>query len=185
MKALEVYEGSDGEVTKRYYAELQRAGAIGLVAMNLFRAQKCSARAKKYRGGVRGVGSFRGMAYERKQWSMANLAAVLLKHGESLGIAWGWKRDEAAQYGPDWVLYIDLPQGQVSFHSPARGEGPDYSGDWDRLKASADRILAFCDAVFHAPDPRQQALAISSADDPGSLPRLQPDRSFSPGTESQ
>lgn len=69
MNAADVYAGSDGELTKRYYSELETKGPIGLVAMNLFRAQKCSARAKVYRGGVRGRGSYKSMAYERKSWS--------------------------------------------------------------------------------------------------------------------
>jgi hypothetical protein len=162
MTAAEVYEGSDGELTKRYYAALAERGVMGTVAVNLFRAQKSSARAKVYRGGRAGFGSFRGMAYERKQWSIGNLAAALAQHAERLGIAWGWKEDPAMQYGPSWVLYIELPQGQVSFHSPTRGAGPDFAGDWDRQHASPARILAFCDAVFRAPDSRQQAMELSA-----------------------
>lgn len=56
MDAITVFEGSDGELTKTYYAELSKRGPIGEVAMNLFRAQKCSERAKVYRGGIRGKG---------------------------------------------------------------------------------------------------------------------------------
>ena len=40
-----------------------------LLAVNLLRAQKCSERAKQYRGG-NGNGSYRDQAYRRKQWSM-------------------------------------------------------------------------------------------------------------------
>ena len=67
MTAAEVYQGSDGELTRRYYTELEnRVGILGLVAVNLFRAQNCSSRAKVYRGGVRGRGSYKSMAYEKK-----------------------------------------------------------------------------------------------------------------------
>lgn len=147
MKAIEVYQGSDGELTKRYYAELEQRGAAGVVAMNLFRVQKCSARAKVYRGGICGRGSFRSMAYDRKGWSLEQLCQILAKHGEALGIRYGWKRDPATLLmgAPAWVLYVDLPQGQVSFHAPSRGEGPDYPGEWDRSKASEERILEFCE----------------------------------------
>lgn len=148
MNATEVYQGSDGELTKAYYRKLVECGPSGVVAMNLFRAQKCSTRAKRYRGGVKGRGSYRDMAYEKKQWSMSLLVEALMATPGVDGIRFGWKRDEAAQYGPEWVLYVDLPQGQVSFHSPARGDGPDYPGDWDRQHQSAERILAFCDSVF-------------------------------------
>ncbi len=147
MKAIEVYSGSDGELTMRYYAELLRRGPLGVIAVNLFRAQKCSSRAKVYRGGIRGKGRYKDMAYDRKEWSMQNLCKVLGEHGAALGIRYGWKDDPAQEYH-SWVLYIDLPTGQVSFHSAARLDGPDYLGDWDREHKSAERIIAFCDSVF-------------------------------------
>jgi hypothetical protein len=127
---------------------------------NLFRAQKCSARAKLYRGGVRGLGSYRGMTYERKAWSMQILVDVLAKYGAVLGIDHGWKSDPSVPFGTDasWVLYIDLPQGQVSFHSPTRFAGPDYPREFDGAHRSAERILQFCDSVFHADDPNQLTL---------------------------
>lgn len=140
MKAAEVYAGSDGEVTKAYYANLMDKGAVGIVAMNLFRAQKCSARAKVYRG--RG---YRDEAYERKQWSMGQLCECLAARPE-LRIKFGWKEDPGAHV--PWLLYIDLPQGQVSFHSPERGKGPDYLGEWDQQHSSEERILEFCDMVM-------------------------------------
>lgn len=147
MNATEVYEGSDGALTTRYYAALQDCGAIGIIAMNLFRAQKCSARAKVYRGGIKGKGRFKDMAYERKDWSIKNLSCALLEHGEALCIAWGWKEDPSQQYH-SWVLYVDLPQGQVSFHTSVRGQGPDYPGEWDHQHLSSERILAFCDSTL-------------------------------------
>jgi hypothetical protein len=157
MTAAEIFNGSDRYATKAYYRELTERGPLGIVAMNLFRAQKCSSRAKVYRGGIRGRGSFKSMAYERKQWSMAELVKTLMSQPHLDGIVFGWKRDEAAQFGPEWVLYVDLPQGQVSFHSPGRGEGPDYPGDWDRKHRSEKRILAFCDSVMKAPPGVTQA----------------------------
>lgn len=159
MTALEVYGTSDGSLTRAFYAELEKRGAAGLVAMNLFRAQKCSSRAKVYRGGVRGKGSYRGMAYERKQWSLDNLVKILSEQAQSLGIRWGWKIDHNIVFGcePSWVLYVDLPQGQVSFHAPVRGGGPDYKGEWDREHKSAERIVMYAEAVYKT-DERQQAL---------------------------
>src|SRR6266852_517402 len=117
MNALEVYAGSDGELTKRYFALLMRSGPVGEIAVNLFRAQKSSARAKKYRGGIRGKGSFRSMAYDRKGWSISELCKVLAAHPEC-GVSFGWKKDPKSEFvGPEWVLYVELPEGQVSFHS--------------------------------------------------------------------
>jgi len=145
-KAIEVYVASDGELTKAFYAALQDSHAVGAIAVNLFRAQKCSARAKVYRG--RGN---RSAAYERKQWSMGNLCDILFAHADSLAITWGWKEDPGQAFHA-WVLYVDLPgYGQVSFHTGARGNGPDYPGKWDGTQKSAERICAFCDWVLALP----------------------------------
>lgn len=145
MRSREVYQGSDGALTKRYYAELESRGPLGQIAMNLFRAQKCSARAKLYRG--RG---YKSEAYARKSWSMGNLVEILGHAGAAEGISFGWKTDPATVFGnePSWVLYVDLPDGQVSFHSPHRGAGPEYVGEFDGAHKSEERILEFCDRVF-------------------------------------
>ena len=144
FKALSVYLGSDGELTSRYYAHLKTLGPLGEVAMNLFRAQKCSTRAKVYRG--RGN---KEAAYATKSWSMDNLCTTLAQHAERLGIFYGWRSDTATVFRgvPSWVLYVELPEGQVSFHSPTRGAGPDYEGQWDGAKKSDARIIQFCDRV--------------------------------------
>lgn len=144
---LATYEGSDGDKTKELYGRLEKCGPIGVVALNLFRACKNSSRAKKYRGGVRGQGSYKSMAYDRKQWAIDNLTRVLAEHAGALGIGWGWGVDGNTQ-GFNSVLYVDLPTGQVSFHSPHRGSGPDYAGQWDGVRGvSPQRICTFCARV--------------------------------------
>lgn len=145
MRAIDVYRQSDGDLTKRYYSALEQRGPLGLVCVNLFRAQKCSERAKAYRR------SYKGLAYDRKAWSMDNLSKILAEHGAGLGISFGWKEDPTTLFGEraSWVLYVDTPRGQVSFHSPSRGKGPEYSGEWDGRKGmSVQRILDFCEAVY-------------------------------------
>lgn len=122
---MQVYAGSNGEATKALYHRLAPLGPAGHVAMNLFRAHKASSRAKVYRG--RG---YRGAAYDRKQWSIDNATAILGEHAVKLGIRWGWKVDPKQAYHR-WVIYVDLPTGQVSFHTSERGIGPDYLGEWD------------------------------------------------------
>lgn len=145
MKAIEVYSKSDGELTKMYYAKLDKLGPAGNVAVCLFRAQKCSTRAKRYRGG-NSHGYFKDQAYERKNWSMEVLCKSLQQNPL---YQFGWKPDTGQEWNP-WVLYIDLPQGQVSFHSPTRGVGPDYAGEWDQTHLSEARIIQFCDSVFES-----------------------------------
>lgn len=137
---IRVYQGSDGEATKALYARLVQFGAPGEIAINLFRAQKASERAKVYRRG------YRGMAYDKKQWSMDNLCAALTTHGADL--VWGWGEDEK-QAVHRHVLYIDLPTGQASFHTDRRGAGPDYPGAWDGVPGQGpDRIIRFVARVI-------------------------------------
>jgi hypothetical protein len=140
---LQIYQGSDASATRKLYARLVQLGPIGVVAVNLFRAQKSSERAKVYRGGVRGLGSYRELAYDRKQWSMDDLCKALGEHAARLNIAWGWGVDNA-QLVHKHVLYVELPTGQVSFHTSVRGSGPSYAGSWDGIPGrSPDRIMRF------------------------------------------
>ena len=142
---ISVYRGSDGDATKALYARLEALGPLGFIAVNLFRAQKASERAKVYRGG-----GYRGMAYDRKQWALDNLCRALTEHAADQGIAWGWGEDPA-QPVHKHVLYVDLPTGQVSFHAPSRGEGPDYPRAWDGVPGqSPDRIIRFVARLLDA-----------------------------------
>lgn len=81
------YRASDGEATRLLYAELLALGAAGVIAVNLLRACKCSERAKLYK---RGRG-YKTMAYERKDWSINNLAGALFV--DDIGLRWGWAID--------------------------------------------------------------------------------------------
>lgn len=146
VRIKSVYDGRDGDATKRLYAELEQLGPTGVIAVNLLRASKTSEAAKRYRGGDK-YGSYRSQAYSRKQWSMENLARALVTHGESLSISWGWGRDLQQEFH-QWVLYIDLPTGQVSFHTAARGVGPDYFGQWDGVRGTgAIRIIRWASSL--------------------------------------
>ena len=73
--------------------------------------------------------------------------AAFPRSSERGSIEAGWGRDEAQTFNK-WVLYVDLPEGQVSFHSPERYEGPDYPGQWDGRRLSEERIISFCQRVF-------------------------------------
>jgi len=137
MKAREVFDQNDGDVTKAYYAAMNAKGIDCQLGVALFRAQKRSTAAKRYRGR-----KYTQAAYDVKNWSMGEICRL----AKLSGLRWGWKRDPATT-AYEWVLYVDLPNGQVSFHSPLRLEGPDYPGEWDGIRgASVERILAFCDS---------------------------------------
>lgn len=140
MTAIEVFRQQNGDVTKAYYAEMNQKGLMGQLAVALFRAQKRSTAAKKYRGG-----GFRRDAYDVKNWSLSEVCRILGQEGHS--ITWGWGTDKHTP-GFENVLYVDLPQGQVSFHSGVRLDGPDYTKPWDGQRGmSVQRILEFCDSV--------------------------------------
>jgi hypothetical protein len=145
LRAWIVFRQNDGDVTRAYYAEMNALGPEGQLAVALFRAQKRSTAAKRYRGG------FRRDAYDVKNWSLSEVCRL----AAALPFTWGWKQDPKILFGgrgelgePSWVLYVDLPTGQVSFHSKDRFKGPDYLGQFDGAEgASEARICAFCDSV--------------------------------------
>jgi hypothetical protein len=144
---MRVYQGSDGDATKALYERLAALGITGLIAVDVFRAQKASERAKKYRGGTGGK-SYARMAYERKQWAMNKLADLLVLNAKAQGISWGWGEDPKQEYHRQ-VLYIDLPTGQISWHTEHRGAGPDYPGQWDGIRnASVGRIVSWVAQVL-------------------------------------
>jgi len=139
MKAYEVFHQNNGDVTKAYYAEMNTKGLAGQLAVALFRAQKRSLAAKKYRGR-----QYRGAAYEVKNWSLSEICRILSIPGHNY--KWGWKRDSNTP-GFEQVLYVELPTGQCSFHSPDRLTGPEFEGEWSGVRNSPDVIIAFCDSV--------------------------------------
>ena len=87
------------------------------------------------------------MAYDKKNWSIGQLADILCAEGEQFGLTFGWREDEHQEYHK-WVFYVDLPTGQCSFHIEKRGIGPDYTKPWRPDSASATAIISFCQKVF-------------------------------------
>lgn len=154
---VKIYQGSNGDATRMLYRDLDRMGPMGIIGMNLFRACKCSERAKAYRKGP----GYRTEAYARKDWSVQNLARAL-QADTAHGLTWGWAIDADLQARLDphhHILYVDLPTGQVSFHIGQRYEGPDYSGEWDGEKGSAaDRICRFVAELFRHDVAAKEAL---------------------------
>lgn len=140
-----VYYGSDGAATRRYLRVLEQSVGHGRIAAQLFRAQKASARAKVYRTPRGSTVSYRAAAYRRKEESLAILCLCLA----GSNMTWGWGEDRDNAVAP-WVLYVELPGvGQVSFHAPHRGSGPDFAGKWDGAAGrSESRVVAFCEAVL-------------------------------------
>ncbi len=148
MKTVyETFFGSDGQATVELYNRLRLLGNAGIVAMNLCRACKNSSRAKQYRGGIRGQGSYKHLAYGRKQYAMSELCIILEHLDPSAGLVWGWKADPEQEIYR-WVLYVDIPTGQVSFHTVTRGTGPDYPSEWDGQHKSAERIIAWVEMLL-------------------------------------
>lgn len=148
ISAKTVYEGSNGGATRSFCSRLEKVGHIGRIAASLFRVQKASARAKVYRGGIKKGRlrvSYRELSYEQKGKHIERLCDVLCRG--SCGMEWGWRKDADQRYAP-YVIYVDLPQGQVSFHSTKQFAGPKYEKDWDGTYESEERILAFCDSVL-------------------------------------
>ena len=148
-EARTVFDGSDGTATRLFCTKLERSGLLGRIAAQLFRVQKASSRAKKYRGGIqRSDGtrqSYSDLAYERKDACIERLCDLL--EANFCGLNWGWKEDPKESFAKN-VLYVELPTGQVSFHAITRHAGPDFEGDWDGTDLSVKRIVEFCQSVF-------------------------------------
>lgn len=145
MSPIEIYHGSNGAATRQLYEELVALGPAGALAMNLFRACKRSSRAKVYRG--RG---YKDAAYERKTYSMKELCKILAVHGKPLCIEWGFAEDPDQEFH-NQVLYVDLPTGQVSFHTDERYADKDYPGQWDGSRDSAGRIIKYTTDLLYQP----------------------------------
>lgn len=122
---LAVYTGSDGDATRDLYARLQGCGPLGLIVLNMFRAEKASEHAKQGR-------RYKSANYDKKNWSMALLTDAL-SAAKGWDIAWGWAVDPNQDFHRH-VLYVETPAGQVSFHAESRGAGPDYAKPWDGIK---------------------------------------------------
>jgi hypothetical protein len=150
LKARNVFDGSNGGQTRSFCCALEKTGQLGKIAAELFRIQKASTRAKVYGGGIKvkyGKVSYRTLAYARKGDCLSALCYLL--QADNCGLTWGWGYDSKQQLAK-CVLYIDLPLGQVSFHSTDRFAGPKYQGEWDKEYKSEQRILSFCDKVLKA-----------------------------------
>lgn len=152
--AVDVYNSSDAELTRSYYDLLEHYGIVGRFALNLFRALKCSDRAAKYTD----LGH-RTKTLGRKRYSIESLVAILNEHATALGITWGWRTEHhdpkyvsaGAQAAPH-ALYMNLPTGQVRFHSPARMTGPEYTGETNLDHyGRATRVIKFCDRITEIP----------------------------------
>lgn len=148
MTARDAFEGIDSADTRGFLRRLEKQGNAGMIAAQLFRAQKSSTRAKMYRG------SSRDKSYTRKWEAMQKLCQLL--EATLYRQDWGWKVDPLQDYAR-WVLYVELPQGQVSFHSTDRAAGPDYPGEWDQEYKSEVRILAYCDSLLDCEGERRIA----------------------------
>ncbi len=143
MLAKSVFDQNNGDVTKAYYKTMDAKGLEGQLCTALFRAQKRSTAAKKYRGG-----KFRHAAYDVKNWSLSEICRILgAMSAFEMAESWGWSYDKNTP-GFNWVLYVDLPNGQCSFHSKDRLSGPDYRGKWAPGKGSEKTILDYCDSVY-------------------------------------
>jgi hypothetical protein len=128
----EVVQISDiRELAKTIARELLADGKAGKLAKK---------RAKLYR---RGRG-YKTAAYERKNWSIGNLALTLYVTSAATYLPSGWAVDQPLRGRGDphhHVLYVELPTGQVSFHTGGRGPGPDYTGQWDGERGIASERI--------------------------------------------
>lgn len=149
LPVRDIYFASNGAATLQLLNALRDIIPYGCIAAELLRLQKASSRAKDYRGGIErsdgNYNSYRHLAYQAKAEALTILHNELNRN--SFGLCWGWGIDPAQKQNPN-VLFVDLPNGQVSFHSPQRMSGPDYELPWYGQESSEDRIISFCQKVL-------------------------------------
>jgi hypothetical protein len=130
LKARKVYDGSNGGRTRSFCCALGKIGQLGMIAAELFRVQKASARAKVYSGGITGrYGnvSYQTLAYKRKGRCLSVLCKLL--QADACGLTWGcsrWDRDRAIGHFLPAVRQGE--SGQQRTGPPQRdhhGTGPD------------------------------------------------------------
>ena len=143
MSCRKMFKTGSGDDVVAFTIELAKRGAAGAVACALFRAFNNSFRAKKGR-------KQRRERYDRKGDALKSLCTSLVEFNPRLHFKWGWGRDEGTRGYSD-VLYVDIPTGQVSFHSAGRYQGPRYKGRWDGSKESRERIADWCDQLLLLP----------------------------------
>lgn len=157
MNAQAAYEATDYSETRSYLRALANAGRLGRIAAALFAAMRASTDAKTERRLAKGDPlaeiTVSRAGYARKRLAMQKVCELLAHN--AAGLAWGWGNDRRQADCP-FVLFVDLPQGQVSFHTPEKLMGPEYAGRWDRACQNRERVLAFCDALL--PSNGQQVL---------------------------
>jgi hypothetical protein len=119
---------------------LEGHGPTGEIASFMLRAQIYSDAAKSAdtRSDAQDI-------YSRKNWAMQRLYFALKAHAASAGLEWGWGPDPDTRYYPH-VLYVDVPTGQISFHSPWGGQ-PQYTKSWDGSGDTRERIIAWAQTI--------------------------------------
>jgi hypothetical protein len=157
--------------TRRTKRQLN-ATILGQLALTLYEAQQASDRAK-----ARAASGLHFDDYDdRSRYSAANyrrsrraIDSDYWQKGLAIdkacelapqaGVVFGWREDRTCKVAP-WVVYFELPSGQVSFHSSQRGAGPDYAGAWDGTCATRTRIRALIDQLTQ----RETVPAMSTTD---------------------
>lgn len=138
-----VMDRRDSEQTMDFVTALSMRGSEGALAVSLFQDQYASMKAKTYRRR-----SHTSSTYDRKNVALDRLGhwcGIILEDGQ-----WGWKRDKNMPSFP-WVLYVEIPTGQASFHTKERRTGPRYRKEWDGERTSRERICRWCDQVMNLP----------------------------------
>lgn len=151
--AVDVYNSSEADLTRAYYALLERHGIVGNIATHVFRATKCSKQIAKHKHEPQ----YRIGAIERKEYAINSLTTLLWQHRFKIGYQWGWDIDHTNKEAPN-VLYLTLPTGTIAFHSPNMPRGrfrkelqiaasvpAEYVGRYGDLRAM--RVFRFCDRI--------------------------------------
>lgn len=132
--------------------QLRLHGRVGMIGAALLNCQKESSNAKKHLKGHAGAIQSRRLSRERYQQKHQAMAALQVHLKEYQTFNWGWAPDpNPSKSSAVHVLYVDLPTGQVGFHSTQMlgRNAKVYTGQWDGQNKNMERIFKFCEDILN------------------------------------
>ena len=157
IRVVKAFYGYDAMAIQDVKARLKAGGLKGELADLLFEAERTDLNA----GVCRTTPACSWTSRHRRKWdrwirALKALVSFLDRSASQLGIHWGWQEHEN-QTGPFWVVFIDLPTGQVFYSAPERLTDHQYEGSMEWSESNEIPIFEFCEEILAKARPSPRA----------------------------